>query len=148
MNLQNDLALQRLLKESHLLDSSASQRASFSIEGKGRIKALDMRLQDLGAKSSVLNQEKMPMSHRKGIISKSTQRQTTRRKEAAENGIILERFKSGTPKRPQARQRPRDVGGPGVGKFQRGMLKLSSRDVKDIVGSRSDKFGRRGGKKK
>jgi hypothetical protein len=148
MNLQNDLALQRLLKESHLLDPSASQRASFSTEGKGRLKALDMRLQDLGAKSSVLNQEKMPMAHRKGITSKTTGRQTTRRKEAAENGIILERFKSGTPKRPQARQRPRDVGGPGVGKFQRGMLKLSSRDVKDIVGSRTDKGGRRGGKKK
>jgi hypothetical protein len=148
MNLKNDLALQRLLKESHLLDPSASQRASFSTEGKGRLKALDMRLQDLGAKSSVLSQGKMPMAHRKGIISKSTQRQTTRRKEAAENGIILERFKSGGPKRPQAKQRPRDVGGPGIGKFQHGILKLSSRDVKDIVGSRSDRSGRRGGKRK
>lgn len=89
------------------------------------------------------------MAQRKGIASKRTQKETVRRKEAAENGIILERFSgagggSGGSKAPVKRQR--GIGGPSVGKFQRGMLKLSSRDVKDIVGDPKGKPRSRKGK--
>lgn len=138
-NLKNDLALQRLLKESHLLNPNSANKASFTTEGRSRLTSLDMRLQDLGAKSSALRQEKMPMSQRKGIADKKAQRETSRRKEAAANGIILE--KTRTTAKVQKR-RERSIGGPTVGKFQRGALKLSSRDVRDIVGS-----GSRGGRK-
>lgn len=139
-NLKNDLALQRLLKESHLLDPS-SFSASSGPEGKDRLKALDMRLQDLGAKTSTLQQDKMPFAHRKGIVDKSASRETKRRKEAAENGVILEKQKGKS--KPQTK-RDRGIGGPGIGKFRGGTLQLSSRDLRDIQGSRSGSSGRRG----
>ncbi|KXS97023.1 hypothetical protein AC579_3179 [Pseudocercospora musae] len=129
-NLQKDVALQRLLKESHLLDPS-SFRGSTGPEGKERIKALDMRLQDLGAKSSAIQQEKMPMSMRKGISGQAASREASRRREAAENGIILEKFKRQS--RPE-KARVRGVTGPGIGKMQGSTLKLSARDVRSIQG--------------
>ncbi|EME42884.1 hypothetical protein DOTSEDRAFT_80470 [Dothistroma septosporum NZE10] len=140
-NLKNDLALQRLLKESHILDP-ATFHTSSALEGKGRLKALDSRFKDLGAKTSLLEQEKMPLSHRKGITAKSTAREANRRKEAAENGVILERvkFKASGDKR-----RERSVGGPGVGKFRGGTLKLSKRDISSIQNSGPKDKGRKGG---
>ena len=129
-NLKKDVALQRLLKESHLLDSS-SFRSHTGPEGKDRVKALDMRLQDLGAKTSAIQQERMPMSMRKGISTKAAGREATRRKEAAENGIILEKFKH---QAKSQKHRARGVTGPGIGKMQGSTLKLSARDVRNIQG--------------
>lgn len=129
-NLKKDLALQRLLKESHLLESASS----LSVTGKNRHKAIDMRLQDLGSKSSVYVQEKMPMLHRKGITAKAIQKEDNRRKEAQESGIILEKaIKVKTADRTR-RQRP--PGAPTIGKFQGAMLKLSKRDVAEVQGPR------------
>src|SRR5689334_16262578 len=85
-NLKNDLALQRLLSESHLLNSSTNH----ALTGTNRHKATDLRLQALGSKKSILKQEKMPVSHRRGIIAKEKTREENRRKEARENGIVLE----------------------------------------------------------
>jgi Domain of unknown function (DUF4602) len=126
--------LQRLLQESHLLDSAAELAPS----GKNRHKALDLRLQSLGAKDSLIEQRKMPMSHRKGIISKASKREDTRRREAKENGIILEKptFKV----KKHTKRRERGIGGPSVGKFVGGTLKLSNRDLKSIRGT-SRAFG-------
>ncbi|KAK3067892.1 pre-rRNA processing and 40S ribosomal subunit assembly [Teratosphaeriaceae sp. CCFEE 6253] len=130
-NLKHDLALQRLLRESHLLDHSAASSSSAVPEGKSRIKALDLRIQDLGAKNSHLTQEKMPIAHRKGIVAKASSRESARRKEAVENGVILEKVKSVS--QPQKR-RERGIGAPSVGKFRGGTLKLSSRDVRSVEG--------------
>jgi len=132
-NLKHDLALQRLLKESHLLDPSSVNGSSTAPEGKGRMKALDLRLQDLGAKKNLAEQEKMPLSHRKGIKAKIASREAGRRKEAAENGIILEKAKMTAKAEPR---RDRGIGAPSIGKFRGGTLKLSSRDVKSMEGSR------------
>ncbi|KAA6412284.1 MAG: hypothetical protein FRX48_04436 [Lasallia pustulata] len=140
-NLKKDLALQRLLKESHLLDSKSSS----SLSGSNRHKALDLRLQDLGSKSSILMQEKMPLSHRKGIVAKAREREENRRREAKENGIILEKAVKGTAKKTPIRQR--GIGGPSVGKFQGGMLKLSKKDVADIVGPRKKLKVKKGGRR-
>ncbi|RFU32877.1 hypothetical protein B7463_g3477, partial [Scytalidium lignicola] len=142
LNLKNDLALQRLLAESHLLDSS------FTHTSKNRHKATDLRIQALGAKTSILKQEKMPMAHRKGIIAKEKEREEQRRAEAKANGIILEKAKV----KPQGKpQRDRGVDAPGVGKFRGGMLKLSKKDIHDIEGPKrkfAAKSSRgRGGKK-
>lgn len=121
---KHDLALQRLLKESHLLDPN-SNRACSGPQGKGRLKVLDMRLQDLGAKASILQQERMPLAFRKGIAGKTANREATRRKEAAANGVILERAKATIKPQQQQQRRERSVGGPGVGKLRGGTLKLS-----------------------
>lgn len=138
-NLKHDLALQRLLKESHLLDRSTANRSTAVPEGKDRIKALDLRLHDLGAKKAVSEQKNMPLAHRKGIVAKATNREASRRKEAAENGIVLEKARLAA--KPEKR-RERSVSTPTVGKFQSGTLKLSSRDVRSIEGPRQ----RAGGK--
>lgn len=169
-NLQNDLALQRLLKESHLLDPttfSASGTASSAPEGAARLRALDMRIRDLGGKKSHLDQERMPIAFRKGMVAKASEKEGKRRTEAKENGIILERFGAkngagaGAASRGGAsrgggggkdRKRPIGTGGPDIGTFRGATLRLSKNDIKGIEGSgkRGGKGGRggRGGKKK
>ncbi|KAG9232243.1 hypothetical protein BJ875DRAFT_90364 [Amylocarpus encephaloides] len=137
-NLKKDLALHRLLTESHLLDSANSSTAM----GKNRHKATDLRLQALGAKSSIFKQEKMPMSERKGIIAKQTQREKARRDEARQNGIILEKVKMKS--KMESGKRDRGVGAPGVGKFSGGTLRLSKKDIADIEGPRRGSNGRGG----
>ncbi|PGH23429.1 hypothetical protein AJ80_02539 [Polytolypa hystricis UAMH7299] len=128
-NLKNDMALQRLLKESHLLESAEDLNPT----GRNRHKALDLRMQDLGAKTSLFNQAKMPMSHRKGINTKAVTREETRRREARENGIILEKPTAPKNQKP-VRKRERGIGAPGIGKFVGGTLRLSKSDVHSIQG--------------
>ena len=134
-NLKKDLALQRLLKESHLLDP----QSELSVSGRNRHKALDMRLQDLGSKTSLYAQTKMPMSHRKGIAARSAEREETRRREAQENGTILE--KAVKVRKASNARRQRSIGAPAVGKLRGGTLKLSKKDVADIQGPK--KTGKR-----
>jgi len=148
-NLKNDLALQRLLKESHLLDSTSfTSTANTAPEGKSRLKALDMRIRDLGAKKSHLEQDRIPMSHRRGMVAKSSDRESKRRQEAKENGVILERAKGG--KVGKEVRRERGIAGPSVGKFGSATLRLSKDDIRGIQSSgerRGGKKGKRGGKR-
>ncbi|KAM3467480.1 Protein FAF1 [Beauveria bassiana D1-5] len=163
-----DLELRRLLSESHLLTPSHNNAASRSVfsssvvggdsssssssepkvfaSGRTRQKTTDLRLQALGAKTSVLKQEKMPMNMRKGIVAAARMREERRRREAKENGIILERSGSGSgsgkKKGSRARQE-RGVHGPGIGRMRGAELRISEGDVRRIEGSR-DTFGRRG----
>lgn len=145
-NLKNDLALKHLLKESHLLDPTSFSISSKTStpEGKSRLKSLDLRIQDLGAKQSIAAQEKMPLSHRKGMASKASSREEKRRREARENGVVLEKAKSGGK---LAKRRERSVGGPTVGRFKGGTLKLSSKDVRLIQGPKGRDGGRRKGRR-
>lgn len=135
-NLKNDLALQRLLKESHLLEDASNLNPT----GKNRHKAIDLRIQSLGATKSIYEQKKMPKSHREGIQAKAAQREERRRREARENGIILEKP---TKKKKTSRKRDRGIGGPSIGKFTGATLRLSERDVADLRGSKVAKKGRR-----
>ncbi|KAM0704664.1 hypothetical protein Q7P35_007450 [Cladosporium inversicolor] len=163
-NIQNDLALQRLLKESHLLDAntfSASGNASCVPEGAARLKALDMRIRDLGGKKSHLEQDRMPIAFRKGMVAKASEREDKRRTEAKENGIILERFGAktaggaGAATRGGGKERKRAIGtgGPDIGTFRGATLRLSKNDIKGMEGSSSKRGGKggrggRGGKRK
>jgi hypothetical protein len=140
-HLKNDLALQRLLSESHLLSAKGNTSQSLDATGKTRHKALDLRLQALGSKSSVFKQEKMPMSHRVGMTKKATEREEKRRSEAKEGGIILEREKR---KVKFTGKRERAVGAPTVGKFKHGMLSLSKRDVGKIESTGERPRGKKG----
>jgi hypothetical protein len=102
-------------------------------------------MQSLGSNNSLFEQQKMPMSHRVGIKGKAMKREASRRREAKENGIILEKpnFKS----KNALKKRERGVGVPAVGKFIAGTLKLSNRDVMSITGpsrmSKASKKARR-----
>ena len=94
----------------------------------------------------------MPISHRKGIEAKAAERERVRRSEAAESGVVLERAKGkvkggggGRVGGRVATRRDRGVGGPSVGTFHGGTLRLSARDVRSIQGARGDGVtGRRG----
>ncbi|EAW24121.1 uncharacterized protein NFIA_036930 [Aspergillus fischeri NRRL 181] len=136
-HLKNDLALQRLLKESHLLDSASELAPT----GKNRLKALDLRMQSLGAKTS-LYQQNMPSSLRRGIKAKALTKEEKRRREAKENGIILEKptHKSKVTKG----RRERGIAGPGIGKLSGGTLNLSKRDIAVVQSSRRSIRGGRG----
>lgn len=136
--LRNDLQLRRFLDEAHLLESADDLNPT----GKNRHKATDLRLQSLGAKKSIFTQEKMPMSHRQGMIAKAEKREEKRRREARENGIVLEKqARKVTPDK--NKKRVRGIGGPSIGKFKGGTLKLSEKDIASIEGPK-----RRGGKGK
>lgn len=115
--------------------------SSLGPAGANRHKALDLRLQDLGSKSSILAQEKMPYSHRRGIMSKATARETKRRHEAKENGIILEKLKKS--RKEGDVKRERGIGAPAIGKFKGGTLRLSQKDIADIEGSKQSASRRR-----
>ena len=127
-NLKHDLALQRLLKESHLLEDASDLAPT----GKNRLKALDLRMQELGAKSSLYHQ-KMPSAHRRGIKAKAETKEEKRRRDARENGIILEKPAHKVNKSSSGRREP-GVGGPSVAKFAGGTLNLSKSDIFSVKG--------------
>lgn len=138
-NLKHDLALQRLLKESHLLESADDLAPT----GKNRLKALDLRMQSLGAKTSLYAQTKMPTAHRRGIKAKAASKEDRRRQEAKENGIILEK-PSKVQKSSNNGRRERGVAGSSVGKFSGGTLNLNKDDIARVQASGRRMMGGRG----
>jgi hypothetical protein len=82
------------------------------------------------------------MNIRKGVNALASARETKRRREAKENGVILERE---APKKTKGGGKRKEFGldRPGVGRMSGANLKLSDRDIKSIEGTR-DTFGRRG----
>lgn len=137
-NLRNDLDLQKLLRESHLLSASslAASTPTLSATGIARHKSTDLHLQSLGAKGSVFSQKKMPMAQRKHMIQKARLTDEKRRADAKEAGIILERptMNKMPDKRDETRKRDKAVGLPSVGRFRGGTLSLSKKDVRSITG--------------
>ncbi|KAI1179966.1 hypothetical protein F4777DRAFT_585715 [Nemania sp. FL0916] len=152
--LKNDLELQRLLAESHLFKSTRSGTDSVvetEHAGRNRHLATDLRLSALGSKTSIYKQAKMPMAHRKGIHAAAAGREQKRRREARENGVILERASGSTMANSSGtgKGKTRRAGGgkgkgaidaPAVGRMNGGLLTLSKRDFADIQGP-----GNRGG---
>ncbi|KAF2866515.1 hypothetical protein BDV95DRAFT_631675 [Massariosphaeria phaeospora] len=153
-HLKNDLALQKLLRDSRLLASSSSatstSSSALSLPGALRHKSTDLHLQTLGAKTSIFTQKNMPMAQRKHMAQKTKTAEERRRTEARENGVVLEK-ETRAKQSGVAKRRERGVGGPAVGKFSGGMLKLSRRDVAGIIGGSGGRGGKgnsRGGKRR
>ncbi|KXH64411.1 hypothetical protein CSAL01_04019 [Colletotrichum salicis] len=162
--LANDLALQRLLSESHLLarhavtpftNSSNSPASKSFSEGKLRQRQTDLRTQSLaGAQGvsgvkSIFVQEKMPMAFRKGIVASTAAREEKRRRTARENGIVLEReAPKKVAKQSGGRFGQRGLDGLDVGRMRGAELRLSERDVQNIEGGGGGRGGRgrRGGR--
>lgn len=155
--LANDLELQRLISESHILSASnpfnsvgssagagAADSKSFT-EGRTRKLTTDLRLQKLGSKESIFTQQKMPMGMRKGINTAKSEREAKRRREAKENGIILETAQKKGGKRKSKGRGDVAVDMPGMGKFRNGELRLSTREVKavEMEGKRFDSGGKK-----
>ncbi|KAF9874142.1 hypothetical protein CkaCkLH20_08514 [Colletotrichum karsti] len=156
-NLANDLALQRLLSESHLLarhslaspfsNPSGTASKTFS-DGRLRARQTDLRTQALapGVKS-LFKQESMPMAIRKGMNAAAAGREGKRRRQARENGVVLEREAPKKTKKSGAGGRgERSVDGPAVGRMKGAELRLSERDIRSIEGSGGGSGGRGGGR--
>lgn len=148
-NLKNDQALQKLLRESHLLSASSSGTSTPTLAATGiaRHKSTDLHLQSLGAKTSAFAQKKMPMAQRKHEAQKARLTEEKRRAHAKEAGIVLEREKKAVHKDVD-KKRERGVGGPSIGKFRGGTLSLSKQDVRSITGGGGPKGKGKGKGKK
>ena len=142
-NLKNDHALQKLLRDSHLLSASSSGTSipTLSAAGSVRHKSTDLHLQSLGARSSVFSQKKMPMAQRKHEAQKARLLEEKRRAHAKDAGIVLEREKK-VGRTHADKKREKGVGGPSIGKFKRGVLSLTNRDVRSIVGGGASAKGK------
>ncbi|KAI5813104.1 hypothetical protein BZA77DRAFT_322392 [Pyronema omphalodes] len=136
-NLHNDLALQRLLAESHLLDKDSG---SLEATGAQRLKAQQLRIEALGGKKI---EQKMGMRMKQGIEAKKTDKEKKRRREAKEAGVVLEKER----KVKKVRTRTGGVGDASVGKWKGGALVLSKKDIGDIVGRKTG-GSKKGGKRK
>ncbi|CAK7264268.1 pre-rRNA processing and 40S ribosomal subunit assembly [Sporothrix epigloea] len=188
--LANDLELQRLISESHLLAGAFRLPSSFSTAsgatstlgsvsstgsasaggrhnnssqpfaaGRLRQRTADLRIQAAANKArgdalssaagttvtvsqaseSIFTQAKMPMSMRKGIAAAAASRESRRRKEARESGIVLERpaakaVSKSAAKRMRAGMRAVDA--PAVGKMRGSELRLRDKDVREIEGAK------------
>ncbi|CAF9912215.1 MAG: hypothetical protein GOMPHAMPRED_007594 [Gomphillus americanus] len=130
-----DIALQRLLAESHLLRGTAGSIQPPTL--KTRHATQDLRLQTLGAKQAVnaIGAGNTPMALRKGIENKKRMKEQGRRREAKESGVILEKEVE-TSFKNKRRKRSRDVGAPAVGKWRGGTLVLGKKDVAEIEGQK------------
>ncbi|KAL2134732.1 hypothetical protein VTI74DRAFT_10974 [Chaetomium olivicolor] len=159
--LANDLALQRLIAESHILSAAGANPSHWQSQhaagtaantrafAAGRIarKTTDMRMQALGAKESILSQAKMPMAMRKGIVGAAAEREAKRRREARENGIILEREVKKTKTKNKGRgDRPVDL--PAVGRMKGAELRVSAREARAIAASVRGPAGKGKGKRR
>jgi len=108
-NLENDLQLQRLLEESHILSNtleySGAELTMQTLDyedptGKARKRILDSRIRKLAATNSSTNGlpktlEKMPMSMRKGMIKSREHKIAKYEQEARDAGIVLSKVRKG-----------------------------------------------------
>lgn len=139
-NLHNDLALQRLLRESHLLDPNAEK---LEATGAQRLKALHLRIEALGGRR--IPDQKMPLEAKRGIDGKKREREKKRRREARETGVVLEKEKKVVKVRKKGTMAGKGLGSldaPSVGKFKGGALVLSKKDVRSITGAGQGKGGK------
>lgn len=140
LNLDNDLALQRLIKESHILAEAGLSGVDIStgITGKARHKTLESRLDDLGVKRAKTQQ--MPMNMRKGMTAKQKERHERHVKNSREAGIVLARSEvSKAPKKQVKRERGLKIAS--VGRETRHGLIISKSEISKYSGTG-------GGKKK
>lgn len=108
-NVENDLKLQRLLSESHILahnmDFSGADLTMQTLDyeapiGNARRRILDQRIRQASSLNSSTGGnpkklEKMPMGMRKGMIAARERRVVEYEREAREAGIILSKVKKG-----------------------------------------------------
>ncbi|EPX71534.1 rRNA processing protein Faf1 [Schizosaccharomyces octosporus yFS286] len=119
-NLKNDVELQKLLRESHLLHEVSSRTGETNLvaQGKVRQKAIQQHIKELGGKEK---EQKMPMIARKGMAQKRKHIDGIIQKEARESGTVLAK-KAKQPKKQKKGFVPGTFSLPG--KFVGGTLRL------------------------
>ncbi|KAK9456364.1 hypothetical protein V1511DRAFT_497311 [Dipodascopsis uninucleata] len=160
-NLKHDVELQRLITESHILSQAYQKNGiefldmSFDPIGKARLKTLKSRIDTLALRSGgkfesgkkdyysvnpqvlndhqkeQFNKEKMPMSMRRGIVKKGSERREKYVKQAKEAGIVLP--KSARERKKASSKRDRGLQVQSIGKFTKSGLQLNKNDVARIT---------------
>ncbi|KAG5362356.1 hypothetical protein CJU90_5058 [Yarrowia sp. C11] len=145
-DLQNDVALQRLINESSILHSQAAQSSFSGADisflddgpiGKARLKTLTSRIESLGGKHIPL-QKNMPMLTRKMVNEKFQNKVKAEQQHAQEAGIILaktapvdNRFSI---RKKKVVKRDRGLKINSVGKSTAGGIKLSKHEIRKFGG--------------
>ncbi|EMR10994.1 hypothetical protein PNEG_00596 [Pneumocystis murina B123] len=126
--LKNDVALQRLLRESHLL-KKGSNRSTFSLEpiGKQRHKIIENRIKLLGGKEI---KEKVPFKIKLGMKLKAKIRSDIAKKKAKESGVVRA---LPAPKPKTKYKRNYGLNEIRIGKYHKGMITLSEKDIREAV---------------
>ncbi|KAA8898488.1 hypothetical protein TRICI_006550 [Trichomonascus ciferrii] len=147
-SLEKDIALQRLISESHILAEGRDQFSGADIStdfdpiGKTRHKTLSSRLESLGGISDKNAKQRAPMNIQQGINAKRQERKEKHEKYAKEAGIVLARPTSSVKKAPIKRDKGLKIAS--VGKNTRHGLKISEKDIQKVSGkSKSFKKGKR-----
>lgn len=143
LNLDNDLALQRLIKESHILAEAGLSGVDIStgIIGRARHKTMDIRMDDLGLKK--VKPDRMPMNMRKGMTAKAKERHETHVRQSREAGIILARPAKVNDDKKKVRKRERGLKIASVGRETRHGLMISKSEIAKYSGTGGGKKGRR-----
>lgn len=158
---ENDLALQRLLQESHLLSALGTPDLDSAPQGKARARTLETRLRALSAANGrdQLRLEKVPMQVRKGMVDKHVRRIAQHEHDAREAGVVLPAVKRGEFRRidrtfrtdierrigsgprkkaaAAAKRRQRGLRVQTVGRSTRHGLRISAADAARLGGKRS-----------
>jgi Domain of unknown function (DUF4602) len=134
-NLKNDVALQRLLRESNIL----AEYHDRDDPGRLRHRTIESRISHLGGKEGPKGN--IPLRIRKGIETAKVQRQEKKEREAQEAGLIMPKKRKVKPVK--TRERGLNTKS-GVGKFKNGMLQVSEREIRKInnAGSGISKRGK------
>ncbi|OLL22794.1 hypothetical protein NEOLI_004687 [Neolecta irregularis DAH-3] len=127
INLKHDVALQRLLRESHLLHKEASSERGLELTGKSRIKALEQYATSLGGK---VKADRTPMRIKRGIKEKAQKRKEKNAREAMEAGIVTSKEK-----KVKKRVFKKNSGLDNlhrVGKFKGGTLSINESEIRRV----------------
>ncbi|KTW27412.1 hypothetical protein T552_02391 [Pneumocystis carinii B80] len=126
--LKNDIALQRLLRECHLL-KKGSDSSTFSLEpvGKQRHKIIENRIKLLGGKEI---KEKIPFKIRLGMKLKAKIRSDIAKKKAKESGLVRA---LPAPKSKAKHKRNYGLNEIRIGKYHKGMITLSEKDIRKTI---------------
>ncbi|EPY53250.1 rRNA processing protein Faf1 [Schizosaccharomyces cryophilus OY26] len=119
-DLKNDIELQKLLRESHLLHEASSRTGETNLVAHGKIrqKVIQQHIKELGGKEK---EQKMPMAARRGMAQKRKHVDRIIEKEARESGTVLAK-KAKQPKKQKKGFVPGTFSLPG--KFVGGTLRL------------------------
>ncbi|KAG4304336.1 hypothetical protein PORY_002311 [Pneumocystis oryctolagi] len=133
--IKNDFALQRLLEETRFL-KRGSDSSTFSLQptGKQRHKIIENRVKLLGGKD--VFKEKIPFKIRLGMKLKAKIRSDISKKKAKEAGIVRALCSS---KWKAKRKRNHGLNEITIGKYRKGMVILSKKDIRETSSTVSDK---------
>ncbi|ORY86181.1 hypothetical protein BCR37DRAFT_385663 [Protomyces lactucae-debilis] len=146
-DIKKDKALQRLLRDAHLLDGTTE---ALELQGgKARQQSVAEQLKRSGAKQ--VAQRKMPVGMRLGMRDAAKKKATAHEESMRENGIITAKKthadkQAMMPRKKQKKERSLGTMA-GVGRYKNGTLTISKREIDSVNGTGAKQGGKKGKKR-